>query len=263
MEMEFADFIKTDELIFKHAKGMRDIYGKEFHTFHEIFIFLGGDAEFTSDKYKEKLAPGTVVIIPRGCFHQFTSENDADYHRCVFNFGAVRELDEIIGKKMNEVSIFHVSEEYRALLDALFDAAGNCPDKPESRIMAKTMLALILCTIKPQVSQKISAVHPLVGRAVEYIGRNISAQIRVEDIAGYLHISPSYLMKLFKNNMHISVYKYITEKRLVIAASEIRKGLPATKAAELVGFSDYSAFYRLYRGMFGGTPSKAAQEERR
>ena len=29
----FAKYIRTDELVFKYAKGMRDIIGKEIHTY--------------------------------------------------------------------------------------------------------------------------------------------------------------------------------------------------------------------------------------
>ena len=41
----FAEFIHTKSAMFKHAKGMRDIFGLEFHPFHEIFLFIDGDAD--------------------------------------------------------------------------------------------------------------------------------------------------------------------------------------------------------------------------
>lgn len=257
MEREFAHFIKTDELLYKHAKGMRDVYGKEFHTFHEIFLFLGGDAQFTSDSMQEKLSPGALILIPRGCFHQFTSDNDVDYRRCVFNFGSVRELDELIDEKMREVSILMLPDGLTEQFERLFSAAKEAPDSSESKIMAKAVLALILCSIKNDgICEKAVSVHPIINQAVKYIDSHISEPLKIEDIAKHLHISPSYLMKLFKSKMHISVYKYITEKRLVFAATQIRGGVAATKAAEISGFPEYSSFYRLYKSRFGISPSE-------
>ena len=241
---------------------MRDIYGKEFHTFHEIFLFLGGDAVFTSDSMQEKLSPGTLVMIPRGCFHQFTSDNDANYRRCVFNFGSVHELDELIDEKMSEVRILPLSDGLEEQFERLFSAAKEAPDSYESKIMAKAVLALLLCSIKNdgKGDRKIS-VHPLIIRAVKYIDEHLAEPLKIEDIAMHLHISPSYLMKLFKNKMHISVYKYITEKRLVFAARQIRSGVAATKAASLAGFSEYSAFYRLYKASYGISPSETPDRD--
>ena len=49
----FAEYLRTDEIVFKHALGCRDVFDKEFHVFNELFllsfqtiyvyiIFIGG-----------------------------------------------------------------------------------------------------------------------------------------------------------------------------------------------------------------------------
>ena len=49
MAETFAKFLKTNEITFKYAKGMRDIQGSEFHLFNEMFFFMGNEAEFFSE----------------------------------------------------------------------------------------------------------------------------------------------------------------------------------------------------------------------
>lgn len=258
MEKEFAHYIRTDELVFKHAKGIRDIVGKEFHTFHEIFLFLDGEAEFISDRYRKTLETGTLVIIPKECFHQFIVTRDEKYQRCMFNFGSVSGLDELIDNKLTAVYTTGISKEIYMQFTELFDAAASSPESLESRILAKALLARLLCRINKEENTLAvtDGFHPSVVEAVRYIGEHIREPMSVGEVAQALHISESYLMKIFKHDMHMSVYRYITEKRLIIAAGEIEKGVPATKAAMLSGFGDYSGFYKLYKKMFGVSPSE-------
>lgn len=256
MNGEFAHFIKTDELIFKHARGKRYFIGKEFHTFHEVFLFLGGEAEITSDTMQKKLEPNSMVLIPRGKFHQFTVKTGSEYERSIFNFGSVRELDQLVEKKFSEVCVMPVPCGGDQL-ERLHRAAAEAPDELESKILAKAVLAELLCLVRVgDASDRRASLNPLIISAVDYIDRHLSEPLRIEDIAAHLHISPSYLMKLFKSRMHISVYKYITEKRLVFAARQMRSGVSAAKAASLAGFTDYTSFFRLYKASFGMAPSK-------
>ena len=260
MNNEFVHFIRTDELVFKYAKGVRDFEGKEFHTFHEIFLFLGGEAEFVSDRLKIKLAQGTLVIIPKESFHQFTCKKDSDYRRCVLNFNKVSELEEVIEQKFSKICALQLPHELYSHFTEVFDAAEKYPDSAESKVQAKALLARLLCRLDTAKDGDVLTgdLHPLVQAAVRYIDEHIKEPFGISDTAEALHVSESYLMKLFRRDMNIPIYRYITQKRLIIAAREIENGVPATKAAMLAGFGDYSGFYKMYKGMFGVSPSERA-----
>ena len=64
MDNTFASIIQTSDIKYKHAKGMRDVYGKEFHQFHELFLFIGGNAVFTTEHTAVELRPYTLIVIP-------------------------------------------------------------------------------------------------------------------------------------------------------------------------------------------------------
>ena len=61
-------------------------------------------------------------------------------------------------------------------------------------------------------------------------------------------------MHRFKAVTGYSLHQYISQKRLLRAGELIRSGVPAMKAAEQVGFSEYSTFLRAFRNMFHMTP---------
>ena len=262
MEQTFSKYLITDEISFKYAKGMRDIIGKEMHTYHEIFLFIDGDAEFISESGRIKIAPYTTVIIPKETFHQFVVLGEEwKYCRCVFSFTYVTELDELIDTKMNQIYVLQ-DKKIAELILLVRDMMSTDITQTEKSIFAKAILAQILVMIVRDSTfngDTYSHFHPTTKQIISYINKNLPQQITIDILAEYLSLSPSYISHLFKRDMHISIYKYILEKRLIMANSKIKKSIPPIQAAEAVGFHDYSGFYRQYQKMFGYPPSKTKQ----
>ena len=253
----FIEFIKTEDITFKHAKEQRDIIGKEFHSFHEIFFLLSGNAEFISDSGKLELFPNTLVTIPKETFHQFIEKDVNDYYRCVFSFGDIEEFDELIKSKMGRAYSTTISEEMRHLLDKLIAAKHKNLTDCEQQILIKSIFGQLLLELpySAEAQEASPNFHPLVHSAINYIHAHIQENIQISDIATQLHVSSSYLMHIFKRNLHISIYKYIIEKKLILAKQAIKMGMPPMQAAALYGFHEYSGFYKMYKKMFDCSPS--------
>ena len=110
----FSDYIEAQGLLFKHARGVSDRSGKEFHAFHEIIYFLGGEAEFVSEKLHMPLQPETLIVIPKETYHQLVVLGDQQsYYRCLLQISshdlpagivalrADREIAYLFGKLMS------------------------------------------------------------------------------------------------------------------------------------------------------------------
>lgn len=91
--------------------------------------------------------------------------------------------------------------------------------------------------------------------AVSIINSSYTEAITVEGLARQLCVSPSLLSHKFKNELNISVYKYVTKKRLSVARQLMESGVPITIAALKSGFSDYSCFLRAYKNQYSQIPS--------
>ena len=61
-------------------------------------------------------------------------------------------------------------------------------------------------------------------------------------------------MHRFKAVTGYTIHQYISQKRLLRAGELIRAGTPVMKAAEQVGFSEYSTFLRAFRSTFHMNP---------
>lgn len=255
----FANYIHTDEIMFKYAKGNRDIIGRESHTYHEIFLFLEGNAEFISESFSLHILPYTLILIPKECFHQFYVHGDeSDYCRCVLNFDVVHGLEKVIPTVFSDIAvIFSVGENVRTLFEKLMKLSGPDTADEDKEIILGAIFTMILMEIRnyPKIQKMHNNHNPVVNSAITYIEQNILSCLTAQSVANGIHVSVSYLSHIFKKELHISVYQYILKKKLLLAHRLINQNIPPMQAALQCGFRNYSGFYRMYKKHIGTTPS--------
>ena len=68
-------------------------------------------------------------------------------------------------------------------------------------------------TGKMRLLQKNAALSKPIAQCIDYIYAHISSRITIEELAAYTALSPSYLSRLFKQNLGVSISDYIREKK--------------------------------------------------
>ena len=255
----FAKYIKDEKIVFKYARGESEKKGKEFHNYYEILYFLNGEATFISQDFYQPLKPYTLAVIPKETYHRFLfSGDEAEYKRCVFNFTDNIGFSELISKSMKNIAIIKVTEPIKFLFEKLIEKADKEYSKEIKINLMYSVLALLLDEISDykNSASTVRKLNPVTKQSIKFIPENLCQQITVEDIANSLNVSSSTLSHIFKDDMKISIYKYILHKKLVLANKSIISGVPPTIAALDSGFNDYSGFYRQYKKMFGCSPSQ-------
>lgn len=255
MNTLFEHYIKTDDITFKYARGRSVKFGKEFHVFHEIILFMGGSAEFITESIHTKIAPNSLIVIPKETYHQVAiHEKQEDYCRCLINFYDIQELYDIVSEAMTRPIIMKADKGIEYLFEKL---VKNLSDRNSAKLLG-SVLVLLLSEITEKSNAQVfeNSQNIYVTTAVKYINSNIQKKITVDEIAKECMISPSALSHIFKREMNIPLYKFIIKKRLINAYHKIMSGEAATVAAMECGFSDYSGFYKQYKKMFGISPSE-------
>ena len=254
----FTKYINSDNICFKHAKGISSRSGKEFHLFHEIILFLGGDAELISETVHTKLKPQTLIVIPKETYHQVIINGDQnEYYRCIFQFYETDENLPLIKSGIQELFITASDKNIAYLFSKMIQLTKNDISR-ESNAISKSVLNLLLDEIKKKNSIDVDK-HlndGLTKQTIDYISEKLTENINIANIAQHLNVSPSTLMHTFKTNMNIPIHKYIIRKRLILAHTKISSGEPTNTVALECGFNDYSGFYKQYKKMFGVCPSK-------
>jgi len=260
---KFAIKIHTNEIRFRYARGVHEHTGKEFHPHHELFFLFDGDAELFTEFGKIKLAPGTLVIVPKEHFHQFSNTgNETDYLRCTFSFGNIQEYSELIFSRIQQVTVFQTdsSSELAFLFERSKSLAFSARNLEEKRILLKAYLAEILIHLDEATKTPLEttfSLSPITKKAIAYINRHIAEDLSLTTLAEHLNVSVSHLSHVFKADIHLSIHKYVQQKRLILANDKILNSIPSAVAAAECGYHDYSNFYQQYKNYFGIAPSQS------
>lgn len=258
MQEVFSKFVYGDRCTYKHAKGTGAYPSREFHNYHEILLFVGGQTTFLSEEKRTPLSPYQIIIIPKETYHQFLNVTDEEYHRCVFSFYDIPEYSSLIERSMSGIRVIEASAEEKRLFHKMNETVDSDFSESEKQIIMQALLALVLSEVaKDHTSIKEgSKPSAITTKSIELINEGLCGKISIPELARRLNVSVSTLTQTFRKDMNISVYQYILRKKLILAQQKISDGESATAAAMLCGFNDYSSFYKQYKKMFAVAPSE-------
>ncbi|WP_248927254.1 response regulator transcription factor [Paenibacillus hamazuiensis] len=90
-----------------------------------------------------------------------------------------------------------------------------------------------------------------------YLSNNYENELSLSEISERFYLSETYLCELFKKQTGITLTGFLTAIRMKRAAHLLlENGAPVQQVADMVGYSDYGYFGRLFKRFFGFTPSK-------
>ena len=125
-----------------------------------------------------------------------------------------------------------------------------------SEEMRDKIIELYRKRIDYQKSRNTSKSHSIAVAAREYIERNYANnQLSIADISGELLVNQTYLRKMFKDEMNMTLQEYMTSfrmqeaKRLILETDE-----KLAEVAENVGYSDVSYFSNCFKKFYGVSP---------
>lgn len=93
--------------------------------------------------------------------------------------------------------------------------------------------------------------------AIDYIRSHIQDNLTVESVAAALSLNSSYLSKLFKQEMGMTISRYIREQKIQIAQNMLRHlDESSLNIANYLGFSSQSHFIQVFKKSTGMTPEE-------
>lgn len=255
----FEFYIKDESCHFKYAQGRPAVTGREFHSYDEIVLFMEGNAQLVSKNIQIQLTPGSIILIPREHFHQFVVTDHERYKRCILGFEEIPGLQSLVREVLTEVMVLPTPpEQMHAVFKTLIQAVqGELSERDRTLLFHSSLIQLILIhkVSNSESIRKYVTVSKLSQDALCYIDSNLSRNLKLTTIANDLGVSVSTLSHRFREDLRISVYRYISEKRLSSVRQYIQEGVPLGIAAARSGFNDYSGFFRMYKSYYGESPS--------
>lgn len=228
-----------------------------YHDFYEIFYFISGTALYTVENEKRPLNPGDALIINPGYFHSVEFADDSPYERYVLKVPS-GFIPAYIAEKLERRSPFFPAQSEAIDIFARLDRAyklfeGNDMYYYGGAIAAQA--AIYLCANGAEADESTNLAGEDIKNILNYINENIEKPLTMSDIAANFHFSSDYLSRKFYQYMKTPIMKYVRTKRILAAKKMLITGIKPTQAAEILGFSDYSTFYRSYISVTGKSPS--------
>lgn len=256
IHVEIPDVIEYSHTVRK--KPSPEAFMGHSHNFYEILYVMCGDASYVVEGKKYKLKSGDLIITRPRKYHFIQIDSSVDYER----FNILFDHKELrINAKIMPAELDIINVKKGSIIDGIFKKLDYYAEKfsiedfsaVATLLVQEAIYNLSLIEETPDVSS--SEINPILSRAIAYIDENLFTIKRISEISDAVFVTESYLFRLFKGELMQSPKKYITEKRLLYAQNQIKKGKRPTDVCIECGFDDYTTFYRNYFVHFGRTPS--------
>lgn len=252
------------------------------HDFYEIYLFINGNVDYIIESRNYHLVPGDILLISPLELHQprITMENDP-YERMVLwvnkaflerfstpDTSLTRCFDP---SQPNHTNLLRLPPAQRQLITTLLEQVlRESNDIDYGRDIAcfgyllQLMVELNRLTIAPRERYEMKDKSaPFVADVLSYINEHYSEELSLDSLAAQFFISKYHLSHEFQRLVGTSVYRYIIQKRLVIAKQMLSDGVPPTDVYSHCGFGDYANFYRAFKSSYGMNPKEYVQHVRK
>jgi len=261
------------------------------HEFMEIVIVKSGTALHRMRSGACRIHSGSVLLIRPGEWHAYDSPEDfqiwnvyVPYKTLASELAALRSHPVMAAFTSARITSAGVpvtgarpagtsSEDdgQQALASSAIDLASvepylvelSQPVRRLDRSLARLgQLLVVLEALAPAFTylkpgESVATTHPAVLTATELLDTAPEYPWSLPELADRVHISASYLCRLFTRELGISPLHYLERHRLELTAHLLLEGdMPMTQISATAGWSDSNYMTRRFRGSYGMSPTK-------
>lgn len=256
------------------------------HDFYEVYFFLCGPVSYHVESRTYALAPRDILLISPTELHQpvFSAQSAEAYERIVLwlqpsYLKALSSGQSDLRRCFDVLDPGHVNllrpgpvmgqalfERVEALMEA--EKAGENGEFGADLLCDAHLIELLVALNRQAQRQPArytlpdSHSAPFVANALQYIGEHYDSEISLDDLAARCFVSKYHLSREFRRLVGSPVYRYIIQKRLIMAKQRLLAGESPTNIYSSCGFGDYANFYRAFRSEYGISPREFAQSAR-
>ncbi len=244
------------------------------HDFYEILFFISGSVSYKIESRVYLPQAGDILLVSPFELHNPTVDPSQTYERIVL-WIAKSYLDQFIGDyadltvsfdthQPNHTNLVRLSAPKQAILRELLE--GILIEWQGTRFGNRAMAGAYLCQILVEINRSLlesneryeqkDKTNPLIDSVLAYINTHYSEDLSLDTLSSLFYINKYHLSHEFNRVVGISAYRYIIQKRLIMARQMLLAGTPPTSVYQNCGFSDYANFYRAFKSKYGLSPKE-------
>lgn len=252
------------------------------HTFYEIYYFHGGKCNYLIGDRIYKLDPGDLIIMYGMTLHCPKIDPSVEYVRSIIHFEPTMlkpylELPHAVQllQPFQQLNNYRLrlrgkdKEEAERILEQMDVHQQRKDEIGESRL--RLAFVDLLYMIFEQCAQPLkergeysSDKEKSVQRIISFLEQSYIEDLHMEQLEEQLHLSKSYISKLFKEVTGVTIFNYVYRRRINEAKMMflLQSELSVTEVCFRLGFKHLAHFSRLFKQYVGISPEQFKKQER-
>jgi len=246
--------------------GRRYCFDPHSHETFSIGAILGGGCTYLNTRRKEQVARGAVTIMNPGEVHACNPADAAtwSYHMVYVDAGWLAGLQRQNGARTGvDFAAYGKTVSHDPRLFAALDDLQRALADPAADRLAKESAAVACLGGVDAILSASAAPRPVddarLRRAADYIADNWSEEVALDDLCRASGLSPSHLIRSFRQRYGLTPHAYLIDRRVQVARGLIRRGRSILDAALETRFFDQAHFHRAFKRATAITPGQYAR----
>ena len=245
------------------ADGRKVTYTRHAHEHFSIGAITTGRSYYHYGADTFQIRAGTVVLMNPGDVHACNPiRNQAwSYHMLYLDTPWLTDLQHQLG--------FSTDQGYRrfntpytrdaVLYSGLLALYRLLVDEQADLLQKQSALVSYFTEVQQRLNPSntpLREVNHKLERAAEYIRAHCTEALKLEDICHAAELSPSYLIRAFKQYYGLTPHAFLVNRRIQFARTQLRNGQLIAEVALAAGFADQAHFQRTFKQHFAATPGQ-------
>ena len=229
-------------------------FGPAVRDHYLMHCVLDGEGEYDAEGQRYPLTAGQgFLIVPDRVTTYRASDRKPWYYAWVGFNGADAKpiLDQCGITDSRPIFGFHDVKKMEQAILTMSEHYGA----DQNGFIAMSALYSFFSQIYQAGGESRAARYNMLDLAMDYIHKNYSYPITVEQIASHVGVDRSHLFRIFKKGLSVSVQEYLVKYRLHHSAYLlVSTPLSITEVMYSCGFNDLANYSRQFRRCFGCSP---------
>ncbi|WP_338919086.1 AraC family transcriptional regulator [Pseudomonas silesiensis] len=260
-------FWRDDALPFIEARSITDgrevCYTRHAHEHFSIGAITAGRSTYIHEQSHFQVGTGTVVLMNPGDVHACNPIDNQPWSYLMLYVDTpwLTDLQHQLGFShdlaFRRFSITHnrdtlLFDGLKSLYEVLVDQQQEVLHKHSAAVEFFTEVQLRLNPVDPPLREPNFKLE----RAADYIRDNCTQMLKLEDICLAAQLSPSYLIRAFKQQYGMTPHAFLVNRRIQFAQDRLRRGELIADVALEAGFADQAHFQRAFKQHLAATPGQ-------
>ncbi|WKV86612.1 AraC family transcriptional regulator [Pseudomonas sp. B24_DOA] len=260
-------FWRDDALPFIEARAIDDgrevCYARHSHAHFSIGAITAGRSTYVHEQAQYEVAAGTVVLMNPGDVHACNPIDDQPWSYVMLyvetpwltdlqhqlGFAAELEFRRFSDTHLADAELFgKLMGLYEVLVDDQLEALAK-------QSAAVEFFSDLQLRLNP-AAQPIREPNFKLERAADFIRGHCTEVLSLEAICAAAQLSPSYLIRAFKQRYGMTPHAFVVNQRIQFARERLRSGRLIADVALEAGFADQAHFQRAFKQHLAATPGQ-------